>query len=484
MILLRKRIVSLLLTLCMVLAIVPIPARAYSGDIPHVDYTRIEYNTVLETEVQFNIGKHTFTGKLANGNMLDEEEVDQIILEFMQSYNITTGDLQRLEALEDTALKYDESRYVQPRILAEYMLVVCGVKNAEQLSKLLTGEETIDPSKFKVPGTADVIKKLASMGLDKLKDFALGKLLGEQGKKFYELIENTSKIAQREYFEYLKSDGKAQRGFAAALALEKFYALCNARIKAKEREMGEGQWRLTCNQKIETTKNILGAAECPQYWTLIADLKQTTADPIDPNGWGGVYTGLLQVDVTHNLAAFDANFKDKVYLSSSLPFYKSASFFKITDTVAGPSTLKKRLSNPNFQVQLSYGGVNSSGQLKKAISFDGFEDLMSFWSAHKVRAGMDASLWNDGNWHFGGGGVTINHNAATIHNFYGGMADTWSINIEVDSWENINNYSVTAPYNSSSGDYGQSGGGGVILTDHAVFEELLGKKEIVINNVD
>lgn len=468
----------------MVLAIVPIPARAYSGDIPHVDYTRIEYNTVLETEVQFNIGKHTFTGKLANGNMLDEEEVDQIILEFMQSYNITTGDLQRLEALEDTALKYDESRYVQPRILAEYMLVVCGVKNAEQLSKLLTGEETIDPSKFKVPGTADVIKKLASMGLDKLKDFALGKLLGEQGKKFYELIENTSKIAQREYFEYLKSDGKAQRGFAAALALEKFYALCNARIKAKEREMGEGQWRLTCNQKIETTKNILGAAECPQYWTLIADLKQTTADPIDPNGWGGVYTGLLQVDVTHNLAAFDANFKDKVYLSSSLPFYKSASFFKITDTVAGPSTLKKRLSNPNFQVQLSYGGVNSSGQLKKAISFDGFEDLMSFWSAHKVRAGMDASLWNDGNWHFGGGGVTINHNAATIHNFYGGMADTWSINIEVDSWENINNYSISVPYNSSSGDYSQSGGGGVILTDHAVFEELLGKKEIVINNVD
>ncbi|MBQ4550258.1 MAG: hypothetical protein IJA49_04115 [Oscillospiraceae bacterium] len=480
----RKRIVSLLLTLCMVLAIVPIPARAYSGDIPHVDYTRIEYNTVLETEVQFNIGKHTFTGKLANGNMLDEEEVDQIILEFMQSYNITTGDLQRLEALEDTALKYDESRYVQPRILAEYMLVVCGVKNAEQLSKLLTGEETIDPSKFKVPGTADVIKKLASMGLDKLKDFALGKLLGEQGKKFYELIENTSKIAQREYFEYLKSDGKAQRGFAAALALEKFYALCNARIKAKEREMGEGQWRLTCNQKIETTKNILGAAECPQYWTLIADLKQTTADPIDPNGWGGVYTGLLQVDVTHNLAAFDANFKDKVYLSSSLPFYKSASFFKITDTVAGPSTLKKRLSNPNFQVQLSYGGVDSSGQLKKAISFDGFEDLMSFWSAHKVRAGMDASLWNDGNWHFGGGGVTINHNAATIHNFYGGMADTWSINIEVDSWENINNYSISVPYNSSSGDYSQSGGGGVILTDHAVFEELLGKKEIVINNVD
>lgn len=482
----RKRIVSLLLTLCMVLAIVPIPARAYSGDIPHVDYTRIEYNTVLETEVQFNIGKHTFTGKLANGNMLDEEEVDQIILEFMQSYNITTGDLQRLEALEDTALKYDESRYVQPRILAEYMLVVCGVKNAEQLSKLLTGEETIDPSKFKVPGTADVIKKLASMGLDKLKDFALGKLLGEQGKKFYELIENTSKIAQREYFEYLKSDGKAQRGFAAALALEKFYALCNARIKAKEREMGEGQWRLTCNQKIDTKKAVLNVAEVPQYWTLVVDLKQTTADPIDPNGWGGVYTGLMQLDIYHDMSAFDANFKDKVYLSNSLPFYKSASYFKITDTPAGPSILKKRLVNPNFEVQLSYGGVDSSGQLKKSISFDGFEDLLNFWSCHKIRAGLDAGLWNDGTFHYTAPFTSHTSKTSSTHTFYGEMMDTWSIYLEVNGWNMEKTHShISAGSNSFHFDYSQSGtGGGAIVTDHTVFEELLGKKEIVINNVD
>jgi len=468
----------------MLLPMMPVTASAYSGDIPHVDYTRIDYNTVLETEVLFNIGSHTFKGKLANGNMLDEEEVDQIILEFMSSYNITTADLQRLEAIEDTALKFDESRYVQPRVLAEYLLAVCGVKNAEQLTKYLSGEEKIDPSKFKVPGAADLIKKLAGMGLDELKDFALGKLLGEQGKKLYEVIEISSQIGQREYFEYLKSEGKAQRGFAAALALEKFYALCNARIKAKEREMGEGQWRLTCNQKIDTPKNVLGVAEVPQYWTLVVDLKQTTSDPVDPNGWGGVYTGLMQLDITHDMTAFDANFKDKVYLSGSLPFYKSASFFKITDNPVGPSILKKRLVNPNFEVQLSYGGVDSSGQLKKAISFDGFEDLLNFWSCHKIRAGFDASLWNDGTFHISAGPVSSTNNFSNNHTFYGGMADTWSINLEVDSWEIINNYSVTMPYNSSSGDLSQSGGGGVFLTDHAVFEELLGKKEIVISNVD
>ena len=88
----RKRVLSLLLAVAMLLPMMPVAASAYSGDIPHVDYTRIDYNTVLETEVLFNIGSHTFKGKLANGNMLDEEEVDQIILEFMQSYNITIGD--------------------------------------------------------------------------------------------------------------------------------------------------------------------------------------------------------------------------------------------------------------------------------------------------------------------------------------------------------------------------------------------------------
>ena len=136
-------------------------------------------------------------------------------------------------------------------------------------------------------------------------------------------------------------------------------------------------------------------------------------------------------------------------------------------------------------MQLSYGGVDSSGQLKKAISFDGFEDLLNFWSCHKIRAGFDASLWNDGTFHISAGPVSSTNNFSNNHTFYGGMPDTWSINIEVDNWEIVNNYTVTAPRKSSSGDFGLSGsGGGAIVTDHTVFEELLGKKEIVINNVD
>ena len=43
----KKRIISLLLLICMVVAVLPIPAGAYVGNIPGMDYTRIEYNTEL-----------------------------------------------------------------------------------------------------------------------------------------------------------------------------------------------------------------------------------------------------------------------------------------------------------------------------------------------------------------------------------------------------------------------------------------------------
>ena len=128
----KKRIISLVLVLCMVAAVLPIPAGAYVGDIPGVDYTRIEYNTILDQEVKFKIGSHEFTGKLSNGNRLEDEEVDGIIREFMTSYNITSEELQTLHAIEGKALKYDESREVPPRVLVELMLAACGVDNAER----------------------------------------------------------------------------------------------------------------------------------------------------------------------------------------------------------------------------------------------------------------------------------------------------------------------------------------------------------------
>ena len=111
----KKRIISFLLLLCMVLSLLPVTADAYVGDIPGVDYTRIEYNTILDQEVKFKIGSHEFTGKLSNGNRLDEETVDIIILELMISYGMNSDKLKELHAMAGEGLKYDESRYLQPQ---------------------------------------------------------------------------------------------------------------------------------------------------------------------------------------------------------------------------------------------------------------------------------------------------------------------------------------------------------------------------------
>jgi len=460
-------------------------AHAYTGDIPGVDYTRIEYNTILEQEVKFNIGGHEFTGKLSNGNRLDEEEVDIIILDFMQSYNITTGELQRLEALEDTALKFDESRYVQPRILLEYALVLSGVKNAEQLSKYLTGEEKIDPSKFKLPSTSDMIKKFASMGLDQLKDFALGKLVGEKGKEIIELVSNTTDIALREYTEYLKSDTKAQQGLAAAMALEKFYSLCNARIKAKERELGEAQWRLTCLGEAETEVTLFKSITVPQYWRLGVDLKQTTPDPVDPNGWGGVYTGVVQLNIHHDMTNFDKQFLNKFFLGPGLPFSKMSGVYSFSDQYSAPSTLKRQLRNGNFSIQLGFADIKS-GQVEKEFSFAGFEDLAYVWSAHPIRGALEYGPYADGHWHLSGGGVTVHANIEIKHSFLGEpTANNDGMMIDMYSYATTATADVTGPFFSDHADHSDSGMvSHTIATDNSIYDALKGSHKLTISGVD
>ena len=74
----RKRILSLLLAVCLLTAAMPVTAAA-AGTLEGVDYTRIEQNTTLTKQATFKVGGRTFTGQLQNGKTLTDEEVDQII---------------------------------------------------------------------------------------------------------------------------------------------------------------------------------------------------------------------------------------------------------------------------------------------------------------------------------------------------------------------------------------------------------------------
>ena len=478
----KKRIISLVLVLCMVAAILPIPAGAYVGDIPGVDYTRIEYNTILDQEVKFKIGSHEFTGKLSNGNRLDDEEVDGIIREFMTSYNITSEELQTLHAIEGKALKYDESREVPPRVLVELMLAACGVDNAEDLSKILSGDATFDLSTLT---GESVLKKLKDMAIDKLIDFALGKVVGETYKELFGLVKNVGTVATREYMEYVASDENAQRSFAAALALEKFYSLCNARIKARERELGQAQWRLTCNETVITTKTLFGSINVPQIWKLAVDLTQTTPDPIDPNGWGGIYTGVVQINVNHDMKPFDQQFMNSIALKSSSVFSALSAYFRFSDQYTTGSTMKRQLRNGNFSIQLGYGDAKN-GQVQKDFSLAGFEDLSYIWISHPIRGGLNVGLWANGHAHVSEGGVTANGDCEIKYWFHGEpTAGNEGLMIDMYSYYNTVIVSVTTPFWSNTID--NSDGGMVSATiarDNNVYEELKKGCTITISGVD
>ncbi len=477
-----KRVACLVLIVCMALVVMPIPADAYVGDIPGVDYTRIEYNTILDQEVKFKIGSHEFTGRLSNGNRLEDDEVDGIIREFMGSYNISSEDLISLHAIEGKALKYDEKREVPPRVLVELLLVACGVNNAEAFSKILSGDANIDLSKLT---GENALKTIKNMAINKLIDFALKGVVPDQYEDLFDAVKNVGTIATREYMEYVASDENAQRSFAAALALEKFYALCNARIKARERELGQAQWRLTCNESVITTKALFGSINVPQIWKLAVDLTQTTPDPIDPNGWGGVYTGVVQININHDMSPFDKQFMNSIALKSSPVFSSLSAYFNFSDKYTTGSTMKRQLRNGNFSIQLGFSDIKS-GQVEKEFSLAGFEDLSYIWISHPIYGGLQGPYWNNGHGYVSQGGVTVSGECSITFWFHGEpTANNEGLMTDMYNYTNTVIVNVNNPFFSQSVD--NSGGGMVSSTvarDNSVYEELKGGCSITLTGVD
>ena len=101
----KRRVVSLLLAVCLLLATAPMPVRA-AGTLEGVDYTRIKQNTQLTKQVTFKVGGRTFTGQLQNGKTLTDEEVDEIIRGVMTSKFITSGMLLGAEERAREGLRY------------------------------------------------------------------------------------------------------------------------------------------------------------------------------------------------------------------------------------------------------------------------------------------------------------------------------------------------------------------------------------------
>ncbi|MDD3919627.1 MAG: hypothetical protein PHO41_00410 [Eubacteriales bacterium] len=462
----KKRCLALMLVILLLLPVFT-PTVMAEGSLEGVDYTRIKKNESLKKEVTFLVGGKEFKGTLMNGKTLSDEEIDKVIRKVMTTYGVTSGMLLAAEAKINSALQYDESRYVDPRVLGELLLSNLGFSNAQQLSEMLTGDRDF-------PTTADFyIDALKDVALNQLFDIAAGLVVGAGFTKLMGYAKSVAEVGSREYLEYAESNKRAEQAIAAALALEEFYALCNAAIKKEEKENGSAQWSVNCAKTLWTKVSLFGSVEVVQYWRLACDLKRETAPDDDPANWGGTYTGPMKLDIWHEMSEFDKAFLKKFYLSPKLPFVQAAPVFSHKDGYSQPSTLTKTLKNESFVITFD-PGMAENGMLEKPFSFNGFEDRTDFWSYHPISVNLAVGPFEDGEFHFSGGGATLEHTLKEKHNFVGEVSDNnRGIHMDLYSWDLSHYGSLTAPYTSERYDNSESGMDRMtIAKDTTVFEDL------------
>ena len=485
----KRRVVSLLLAVCLLLATAPITVQA-AGTLEGVDYTRIKQNTQLTKQVTFKVGGRTFTGQLQNGKTLTDEEVDEIIRGVMTSKFITSGMLLGAEERAREGLRYNDGRYVSPRVLVEFALASADIASAQDLSLILSGNKPI-------PTNAQFYKDLLTgTTLNKLFDFALGKLVGEGYGKMINAVQNILEIAGREYDEYAADEERLQKAVAAALALEEFYALCNAEIKKAEKERGTDQWRLTCAQTVWTTKTLFETIPVTQFWRLSCDLKRTNTTE-DVTNWGGLYVGTMKLEIWHDMSNFDEMFLDRFFLGSALPFGSYPNLYNYKDKPELASKLEKTIENKKFSISLD-PGMAEKGTYEKPFSFSGSTDDTVFAAAHTITMTPQDELMmgtqtGEGTWEFDAMrefGMYYRSEIKTDFPFYGRLTNGGrGIKIELRGAEQIGTFYQRAwdgreLYNTI-GDEEDTGLDAAmdIATDTTVFEDLYEPPKLIITGV-
>lgn len=477
----RRCTAILLLAILLTIACVPLGAQAMippGEGIEGVDYTRIKKNESLKKEVEFQIGDKVFTGTLSNSKTLTDEEIDKIIRKVMNENKVTSGTLLGAEDRIANALEYDASRYVSPRVLGELLLANLGVGSAQELSEMLFGDKSF-------PSTADFyIDALRDVALNQLFDIAMGLAVGAGFTKLLGIAKSVAEVGSREYLEFVESNKRAEQGIAAALALEEFYAKCNAAIKKEEKKNGTNSWNLSCEKTIWTKVTLFGSIEVVQFWRLECDLRRETAPDDDPANWAGTYLGPMKLDIWHEMSTYDEEFLEKFYLSPKLPFARGADSYTEKDECSQPSTLTKTLTNKLFAITLD-PAMAEQGTLDKPFSFNGFEDRTDFWALHPISAALEDEWYDDGEVHFSEADVTVDYTLKQKYNFVGEVsANNRGIHVDVYDWDLSDHGDASDSLHHQQTDNNEGGmDRRTIARDTTVFEDLHFEPHIRIKGV-
>jgi len=450
-----------------------IPASAApSNRIDGVDYGRIDENVNLRMKVEFDIGERRFEGYLQNGKTLDTKEVDSIIRSVMNEMEITSG---VLRYSEDVIRRAAMNKGFNPGVVLEL-----GAKLALEAAELDTMVELYDVATGKkaVP--------------DAIAGYIIGKSVSTICEKYIAGIPgmvlkglwSSADIVARETARLIEESKIAQQALERTFLLDLFYATCNERIEAKEKEKGGNSWSIECNQTVWCQKTLFDIPVL-QYWKLSCDLVRTDyiyGDDEDPTNYGGVYRGTMVIDIWHDLSNFDEQFLSQIYMK--LPYAKALDIVLDYHDEYTASSLTKQLICNNVEIHLDQRNMTSGGMTEYFMLKD-FSDTSAFNVKHDVKGPANYLEYKNGKWNetYVGykGTATVNFNYHWNSYFNGKlvMGNRYP-QIIWNTWEFIyNGYMVITPYvgRCCDIDYDETRQFQYpILTDYQIFEDLQGNR--------
>jgi hypothetical protein len=471
-----KKIIALFCAVALLLAAAPQPAvnaarmTNPNNRIEGIDYSRIEENEYLTMPVVFTIGEARFDkAELVNGHTLTPEEVDEVIRKVMASFDAVAPDGSKMPMTEGRLNFYADAIESARRIKGDY------VKGFDSYSlvRLVGLALGFDISE----GWSEVGSFAGSKLVDKLADVYLPtKLLNE----LVGIVDDGGLVMEvaGELFRMYVEHQEARDAVMYTALLDNFYLTCNEEIKKAERQKAQESWRIKCNQTVWRSTTLFGVP-VKQYLKLTCDL---TRD-FDYGGgynadWSGRYRGSIMVEIWHDLSLVDEQFKEKIFLSDSLPFDLSSRAFDYKDESTSSSRLVKLLINNDFELHLDRrNGV--SGGMVQPFSLKGFRDISEFYLYRQMHGTPNLSVFDDeGNFHLEieGGLITVDANVNVRDTFRGGLtgdskgaliyATQWEFNDTTWAQVPAGNWSYTSDY-SESGDIEA-----VIMTDYTPFDML------------
>ena len=361
----KKRIAALLLCLAFLLcatsaspAFTP-GALAEKPRVAGVDYARLWKPTGLDYTFDVIIGRQTFPGTLTRELALNEDEVDAILHKTLRQLNMTEGTLIRCNAAIEKADAIPDFDFKEAvRLLCEFT----GVQTVVDLVGVVTGWGN---QSSEAVATSLAVDKAVVTAATKAAQKAGGELAAAAATKLgglaISLLYNAGKTTVKEIADLEEKKEIMRDAIDALRTLEVFYNRARENLKLEDALRG-GDWVIRIDSEhTDYQVAFLGVEGNTQTWHVWGELKRQrnfhtkTGDP------SGTYQGEFNIEVTHNLAAFDANFHEEVVKKA--PFYLD--FVKLTESIAPLLAAEANISYfpPAYSYTTLLGGASELAKL-------------------------------------------------------------------------------------------------------------------------